>query len=88
MHFVVVMIRFTGLAPWEFESPCPGSLTSTFLRGYPGAVSQSIWADQFGETGFFPALKATNVYRTRSMPSENRGLTSREAELGSSRPQS
>jgi len=25
------MIRWTGLAPWEFEIPFPGSLTSTFL---------------------------------------------------------
>ena len=25
------MIRWTGLAPWEFEFPVPGSLTSTFL---------------------------------------------------------
>ena len=26
------MIRWTGLAPWEFEFPFPGSLTSTFLQ--------------------------------------------------------
>jgi len=26
------MIRGTGLAPWEFEFPFPGSLTSTFLE--------------------------------------------------------
>ena len=25
------MIRWTGLAPWVFEFPFPGSLTSTFL---------------------------------------------------------
>jgi len=25
------MIRWTGLAPWEFEFPFLGSLTSTFL---------------------------------------------------------
>jgi len=25
------MIRWTGLAPWAFEFPFPGSLTSTFL---------------------------------------------------------
>ena len=25
------MIRLTGLAPWEFEFSCPGSLASTFL---------------------------------------------------------
>ena len=31
IHFLIVMIRWTGLAPWEFEFPFPGSLTSTFL---------------------------------------------------------
>jgi len=29
IHFIIVMIRWTGLAPWEFESPFPGSLTFT-----------------------------------------------------------
>ena len=29
IHVIIVMIRWTGLAPWEFESPFPGSLTST-----------------------------------------------------------
>ena len=31
VHFIIVMIRWTGLAPWKFELPFPGSLTSTFL---------------------------------------------------------
>ena len=26
IHFIVVMIRWTGLAPWEFESPFPTPL--------------------------------------------------------------
>ena len=26
----ILMMRWTGLAPWKFESPYPGSLTSTF----------------------------------------------------------
>ena len=30
-HFIIVMIRRTVLAPWEFDFPFPGSLTSTFL---------------------------------------------------------
>ena len=30
--FLMVMIRWTGLAPWEFEFPFPGSLTFPFLR--------------------------------------------------------
>ena len=32
IHVIIVMIRWTGLAPWEFEFPFPGSLISTFLR--------------------------------------------------------
>jgi len=31
IHFIIVMIRWTGLAPWEFQFPFPGSLASTFL---------------------------------------------------------
>ena len=34
IHFIIVMIRWTGLASWEFEFPFPGSLTSTFLVPY------------------------------------------------------
>ena len=30
IHFIIVMIRWTGLAPWQFEFLFPGSLTSTF----------------------------------------------------------
>ena len=33
IHFIIVMIRWTGLAPWEFEFPF--SLTSTFLEQMP-----------------------------------------------------
>ena len=29
---LIVMIKWTGLAPWEFEFPFPGSLTSDFLN--------------------------------------------------------
>ena len=32
IHSSIVMIRWTGLAPWEFEFPFPGSLISTFLE--------------------------------------------------------
>ena len=31
IHFIIVMVGWTGLAPWKFEFPFPGSLTSTFL---------------------------------------------------------
>ena len=31
IHFIIEIIWWTGLAPWEFEFPFPGSLISTFL---------------------------------------------------------
>jgi len=31
IHFIIEMIWWTGLAPWEFEFPFPGSLITTFL---------------------------------------------------------
>ena len=40
IHFIIVMFRWTGLAPWEFESPFPGSLTSTF-PGQPSIPTPS-----------------------------------------------
>jgi len=33
MLFIIVMIRWTGLAPWEFEFQFPCCLISTFLVG-------------------------------------------------------
>jgi len=30
IHFIIVMIRWTGLAPCEFECPFPGILASNF----------------------------------------------------------
>ena len=29
IHFIIVMIKWTRLAPWEFEFLLPGSFTST-----------------------------------------------------------
>ena len=31
IHSTMLMIRWTGLAPWAYEFPFPGGLTSTFL---------------------------------------------------------
>ena len=39
IHFIIVMIRWTGLAPWEVEFLFPDSLTSTFIcagKEHPG----------------------------------------------------
>ena len=44
------MMRWTGLAPWEFEFLFPGSLASTFLEGSPMCVVN------------FVAQKAINQY--------------------------
>jgi len=40
IHFIIVMIRWTGLVPWEFEFPFPGSLTC-FLALLPYLSFQS-----------------------------------------------
>ena len=42
IHFVIVMMRWTGLAPWGFESPFPGSLTSTFLQRHAVACNVGV----------------------------------------------
>jgi len=55
IHFIIVMIRWTGLAPWEFEFSFRGSLASAFLgHRHLLALPQSIWANQFF---FFITLK-------------------------------
>ena len=35
IHFIIKMIWWTGLAPWECKFPFPGSLISTFLLEGP-----------------------------------------------------
>ena len=42
-HLIIVMSRWTGLAPWEFEIPVPGSLTSTFLRSGGSVTNDGEW---------------------------------------------
>jgi len=41
IHCIIVMFRWTALAPWEFEFPFPGSLTSTFLAKGPNSYLYS-----------------------------------------------
>jgi len=40
IHFIIEMIRWTGLAPWEFEFPFPSSRMSTFFL-HPKASSRT-----------------------------------------------
>ena len=46
IHFIIVMIRWTGLAPWEFEFPFPDSLASTFID--PASHTPHLWLSRFG----------------------------------------
>ena len=41
IHFIVVVARWTGLAPWDFEFPFPGSLTSTFPHTRPLSLART-----------------------------------------------
>ena len=40
IHVIIVMIQWTGLAPWELKFPYPGSLTSTFQGQLIHSISQ------------------------------------------------
>jgi len=63
IHFIIVMIRWTGLAPWEFEIPFPGSLKSTFLLILKLlALSQSFWAKRCGEAALSFAPKVAGLH--------------------------
>ena len=42
IHVIIVMIRWTGLAPWKFVFPLPGSLTSTFLGLTPKPLGAGV----------------------------------------------
>ena len=48
IHFIIVMIRRTGLAPWEFEFPFPGSLQVPFAHCWRNIArirqSRPVWA--------------------------------------------
>ena len=45
IHFIIVMIRWTGLALWDFEFPFPGSLPSTF-SGASGVRPTLLWGSR------------------------------------------
>ena len=43
IRFIIVMIRWTGFAPWEVEIPFPGSLTCTFLGRFSWWCRTRTW---------------------------------------------
>ena len=64
IHCIIVIIRWTGLAPWEFEFSFPGSLTSTFLERQ---VTQ--W--EFASSRFSECCP-TDLYQKHAKPLEAR----------------
>ena len=71
IHQIIVMMKWTGLAPWEFEFPFPGSLTSTFLvqmgRGDTADVD-SVSDLPSASTFLDPSWPATPTTRHRFSP--------------------
>ena len=53
IDFIIVMIRWTGLAPWVFQFPFSDSLTSNFLEVFV----------HLGWTRFFDNLGLRNDFR-------------------------
>jgi len=66
------MIRWTGLAPWEFEFPFPSSLTSTFLYAGFGAGSGDIRARVWQQRRHFARPKQRHVARTEQRLPQSR----------------
>ena len=64
INFIIVMIRWTGLTPWEFESPFPGSRTSTLLVRFNTPVEGSGFWDmqphRAGRMGCLEHLRAAS----------------------------
>jgi len=64
IHFIIVMIRWTGLALGEFEFPFPGSLTSTFLDTHTRpALGSSAPRTRPGRTGTSRVSEAGSYVR-------------------------
>jgi len=51
IHFIIVMIRWTGLAPWEFEFPPLGHTGSGSAVRLPRSLSRLV---SLGRTGDEP----------------------------------
>jgi len=72
IHFVIVMIRWTGLAPREFEFPFPGSLISTCDECRWMLCSRCLWrrawcASSWHETATCPESKHAALFDTKSV---------------------
>ena len=56
IHFIIEMIWWTGLAPWEFEIPFPGSLVSTPLGCCKHTNHQQLLKSEGGTNETVPYL--------------------------------
>ena len=78
IYFIIAMIRWTGLAPWEFEFPFLGSLISTFLVPPSHLRSRfsvtvlrilyrgsTISGDPWYKSGGFQAMRSPGLGRAR-----------------------
>ena len=70
IHFIIVMIRWSGLAPWEFEFPFPGSLTSTFLVCSPLCDSGCGFSPGQG-VRFSSAMRTEQISQSRPYSQRN-----------------
>ena len=84
IHFIIAMIRWTGLAPWELEFPFPGSLTSTFLcLSVTGSRGASLIRKRYRGTSLIRVRYPKRQTRRCWRPSE----TFYSSHLGTSRRQ-
>ena len=71
IYFIIVMIGWTGLAPWEFESPFPDSLRSTLLSLPLLSVTEVPFRVDMLHSGRLPSRAAlsTSKHTLRQIPS-------------------
>jgi len=65
IHCIIVMVRWTGLAPWEFEFPFPGSRVSTLTA--PAVTRRDSSSSSSSLT--FNLLKGDHLLTTHRSPS-------------------
>ena len=57
IHLIIVMIWWTGLAPWEFEFPLPGSLISNTVEWWQRDRRQNLAAGVQSDDRLRPYIK-------------------------------
>ena len=65
IHIVIVMMRWTGLTPWEFESPFSGSLTPTFLDVCECCLVRVGWCSRYSVDIVCPNTLLLIIHRVK-----------------------